>query len=139
MQRTGLTLYKRDEDFRKMAIEYFENSELKGLKGTTSRLVEKLDSQDEKTSMAALQEIIKIYGLYAPAKKDTTITVSISSDEELYRQIDEAQRACRFVASHEAGQGGEGMVDGEQGFGIGNFEERQRTVLQDAAVPQPQQ
>ena len=63
MHYMGLHKYKNGEDFRKMAIEYFEDSTLKGLKGTASRLIDKLDSVDVKTSMSALQEIKKIYGL----------------------------------------------------------------------------
>ena len=137
MSRGMLSIYKRGDDFRQMAIEYFESSKLQGLKGTVSRLVERLDSTDNKISFGALQEIIKIYGLYAPTRKDTTVTVSVSSDEELFRQIDEAQRDCRFVESHEKGEKGEGVADGEQGFGVGNFAKRQRALLQDAPVPEP--
>lgn len=134
MHPVTLSYYKSDPDYRKMAIHLLENSKLNGLEGTTDELVKKMESKDEKTSMTALQEIIKIYGLHAAAKKDTTVTVSLSSDDELFAKIDEAQRDRRYVASHEKGQGGEGMASREQGMGKGDFESRRRVLLQDAAV-----
>jgi hypothetical protein len=131
---TSLYRYKKSDDFRQMAIEHLENSTLRGLKGTVSMLVEELDSENPDIKHKALQEVIKIYGLYAPKRKDTTLTISISSDAELYRQIDEAQASRRFVASNVKGEEGGGMVEGEQGCSGGGFKARKRALLQDAPV-----
>lgn len=147
-------VYKTHDDFRKMAIEHLENSKLKGLEGTVGKLVAAFDATravitqdadgsthisrvpDEKTRMEALKEVIEIYGLHAPKRTDATITISFSSDEDLYRQIDEAQRNCRLVESIEKGPAGTGMAQGESGIGCGTIEARQRALLQDASLPE---
>jgi hypothetical protein len=137
MHEQSLFLYKKSDDFRQMAIEHLENSTLKGLSGTITKLVEEFESPSASIKHKALQEVIKIYGLHAP-KRSTTLTVSISSDEELFRQIDEAQGSCRFVESFESqneGETGSGLVKRKQVYSTGDFATRQRTLLQDIAVP----
>jgi len=156
LSRRQLHTYKNSDDFRQMAIEHLENSKLKGLSGTVSKLVGALDATrplvtqdidgsthithvpDTKTRLDALKEVIKIYGLHAPERKDTTVTVTFSSDEDLYRQIDEAQRSCRFVESVERREGGLSVAASESGIGGGDFKSRQRALLQDDAVPESQ-
>lgn len=150
-----LQYYKKDDDFRQMAIRHFEDSKLKGLKGTVGKLVGALDATkplvtqdadgsthithvpDAKTRMTALQEVIKIYGLYAPQRKDTEVRITLSPDEDLFRQIDAAQRACRVVESQEVGQESLPMADGQSGIGIGITQSRQRALLQVDALSEP--
>ncbi len=150
-----LQYYKKDEDFRQMAIRHFEDSKLKGLKGTVGKLVGALDATkplvtqdadgsthithvpDAKTRMTALQEVIKIYGLYAPQRKDTEVRITLSPDEDLFRQIDAAQRACRVVESQEVGQGSLPMADGQPGTCVGITQSRQRALLQVDALSEP--
>lgn len=156
LSRRTMRNYKKSTDYRQMAIEYLENSKLKGLKGTISRLVKALDAEkigkrcepggsiswgsipDERTRETARKEIEEIYGLRAPEQKDTTIRISISSDEDLFGQIDEAQRACRFVESHPAGAESPELASGEQAGRRGDFESRQRAILQDVAISESQ-
>lgn len=156
VSRRMVTNYKGSSNFRQMAIEYLEDSTLKGLSGTISRLVKALDAEkvitsenaagevsvtkipDQRTRMIALQEVIEIYGLHAPEQKDTTVRISISSDEDLFRQIDDAQRACRFVESHPTGSDGVEVASGEQTGNRGDFDTRQRALLQYVAVQESQ-
>lgn len=151
--------YKKDSDFRRMAIEHLESSKFDGVKGVTNKLILMLDATipivtrigkgqnarvevthipDTKTQLEALKEAIKIYGLHAPQQKSTSVTVSLSSDDELFRQIEQAQRRCRTVASYEKGKDGYQVVDGQQAAGTGTFESRKRALLQDAPVQEPE-
>lgn len=154
LSRRQLHTYKNADDFRQMAIEHLENSTLKGLTGTVGKLVKALDATrplvtqdldgtthithvpDTKTRLEALKEVIKIYGLHAPERRDTQVTVTFSSDEDLYKQIGEAERNCRFVESIEVGEGGLSVAATESGIGGGDFKSRQRALLQDVAVPE---
>jgi len=152
LHRSTLHNYKQRDDFRQMAVMHLEDSKLNGVKGTVSKLVGALDATkpivmtaangstsirqvpDSKTRMEALKEVIKIYGLYAPQKQDTTLAISISSDEELFRQIDEAQRDCCYVDSYVKGEKGFELDNEEQTLGRGNFETRERALLQNGSV-----
>jgi hypothetical protein len=137
-----------------MALEHLESSALKGIEGTIKKLVKALDAThpivtqdpdgsthithvpDKKTQMLALQEIIKIYGLHAPERRDVAVTVAFSSDEDIFRQIDEAQRGCRFVESIETREGGLSVAARESGIGGGDFATRKRTLLQNDSLPE---
>ena len=148
--------YKSSDEYRHMAIELLENSKLKGLAGTISQLVKALDATkpivtedadggthvtrvpDNKTRMEALKEVIQIYGLKAPERKDATVTIAFSSDEELFGQIEQAQRECRFVESVEKFESSPQLVAGESTAGCGGVVSRQRTLLQVDAVPEPE-
>ena len=147
--------YKKSDDFRQMAIEHLENSKLKGLTGTVSKLVKALDAKrpmvtedcdgstkitmvpDPQTQIKALQEVIKIYGLHAPVKKDVTATISISSDADIFREIEQAERASRYVESYTVGETGSELAPEQQGNDHGTPESRGRTLLQECAVPEP--
>ena len=159
ISKISLHKYKKSENFRQMALEYLDNSVLDGIKGTMCKLVDALDavrphnketrSKDGSTKieviwvadttarLKALQEVHKIYGIYAPQKRDIEVTVSISSDAELFSQIDEAERACKFVDSYEEREGRFELAPDPQGPGGGDFKSRKRAVLQDASIPQP--
>ncbi len=156
LSRTTLHAYKNSGDFRQMAITHLEDSNLGGLKGVMSKLVKALDAKrpvvtenkdgstsvkmvkDMKTQMTALQEVNKIYGLYAPIQKNVTVGISISSDEDLFGQIDTAQRACKHVDSYEKRESGFELASGSQGSDKGDIESRGRTVLQGDAIPKPE-
>jgi hypothetical protein len=155
LSRMTLHGYKKEKDFRAMALDYLENSRLKGVRGVMDRLLNQLDAvtsrpfetkngtvwkeiPDNKTRAAALKEIIEIYGLHAPTEIDARLTVSTSSDAELFAEIEEAERACRFVESHEVGCEGSEMAAGQQEGRTGDFDSRKRTVLQNGSVPQSQ-
>lgn len=146
------------ENYRAIALAYLENSVLGGAKGTISKLVGALDATrplvtedidkngatttkitqvaDQNTRMKALQELIKIYGFYAPQQKDVKIAVSISSDADLFAEIDKVERASRFVDSYEQGEGGFELASDPARVGTGDFESRKRALLQHAAVPE---
>lgn len=156
--------YKKGKNYRQMALMYLEDATLGGMKGTVKRLIIALDATkpivmvdkeedengnkfektriesvpDEKTRLDAIKEIGKIYGWHAPQKRDTKIAISFSSDAELFEQIEQAQRDCGLVEQYEEGEKGFELAQGESGRGDGNFEKRERTVLQDGSVPQPQ-
>jgi len=132
--RQQLCNYKKDENFRQKAIEFMESGGIDGIKGVVEKLTEHCNSDNQNISFKATQEAIKIYGLEAPKRKDVTATISLSPNEELFRQIDEAQDRCRFVESVETGSGSLSVVEGQQGFSTGNFEKRQRALLQNATV-----
>ena len=154
LTRRTLHNYKNDDDYRRMALEHLENSKLKGLSGTVSKLVGALDATkplvtqdpdgsthithvpDQKTRMEALKEVIKIYGIHAPQRKDTTVSITFSSDAELFRQIDEAERACRYVESYEKGQTSDGVATEQPTLSGGNFKSRQRAILQVDSIPE---
>ena len=158
LSRNRLHEYKRSDDYRQMALEHLENSALEGVGGTVSRLVEALDAvrphnketrnadgstnvevefvEDTPTRLKALNEVIKIYGLHAPVKKDTTLTISLSSDEDLFGEIDKAERACRTVESYEVREGSFELAEGAAGVSDGDFETRKRAILQDVAIPE---
>lgn len=166
MSRVALYNMKKTDDFRQMAIVYLEDSELGGLKGTVNRLIGALDATrplvttnkqttekgdiietqdismvaDQNTRMKALQEVIKIYGLQAPERKDVNVGISISSDEELFGKIEQAEKDCRIVESSVRstelgeGPGSSEVVEGQPGDGEGNFTQRRRTLLQTTAL-----
>ena len=152
ISRKTLHGYKKTEDFRHMAIEHLENSTLKGLTGTVSKLVKALDAKkpvvtentdgstnismvpDQKTRMTALDQVIKIYGLHAPIQRNVTATISVSSDAELFAAIEVAERDCRYVQSKVKGEEGFGLVADEQGSDSRNFSSRGRAILLDDSV-----
>lgn len=167
ISRQTLHDYKKGKNFRQMALLYLEDKTLGGLKGTVKKLIVALDATmpivmidkestgtgDEKTStektrietvpdekqrFKALQEVIKIYGLHAPQKREIKAEVSISSDAELFGQIEQAERNCRSVESYVQGEKGFELAQRESGSGGGDFEKRERTILQDGTVPQSQ-
>ena len=152
--RKTLHGYKNSSEFRQMAIEHLEDSKLGGLLGTVTKLVGALDAKkpividcadgstkvkmvaDQKTRMIALQEVIKIYGLHAPIRKDVTASISISSDDELFDEIEGAERASRFVESYQEGPGGLELVASKSSFSKTDVASRGRTILQDDAIPE---
>jgi len=154
VSRKTIHTYKSSDDFRMMAIAHLDNSKLKGLTGTTSKLIKALDATkpivtenadgstsitsvpDRPTQLKAIQEVHKIYGVYAATKKDTTLTVSISSDAELFEQIDKAQRGRRHVESYVQGERGLEVVAGESEDNKGDFATRERALLQDGPIPE---
>jgi hypothetical protein len=156
LSRMTLHGYKKERDFRSMALDYLETSRLRGVTGVMDRLLDQLDATNRvpfeksdgeviwqevpnnKVRQAALQEIIKIYGLYAPTEIDARLTVSVASDAELFAEIEEAERTCRLVESHEVGQAGPGLAAGQQEDSTGDFDSRKRTLLRDGSVSQSQ-
>ena len=156
ISRMSAQRYKKTDDFRKMAIEHLEGSTLNGLQGTVGKLVKALDAKrpivtenadgstsikhvpDNKTQMQALQEVIKIYGLHAPVKKDVTARISISSDAEIFDQIEQAERDCRIVESYEVREGRFELATDQQRHGLRSPESRGRPLLHDAPVSEPQ-
>ena len=159
-----LFTYKKGTNFREMALAHLEDSTLNGTVGTINKLVDALDAvrphnttqkitksdgsieektivewvADQKTRLMALQEIIKIYGLHAPQKKDVRVAVSISSDADLFKEIDETERSRQYVDSYVKGERGFELAPDPQGPSSGNFKSRKRIVLQDAAVQESQ-
>lgn len=154
--RKTLHGYKRSPDFRQMAITHLEDSDLGGLKGIMSGLVKALDAKrpivtdnkdgstkitmkpDMKVRMTAIQEVGKIYGLHAPIRKDVKIGISVSSDEELFGSIEEAERKCRTVQSYVKGEDGFELSPDSQGSDSGDSGTSERTLLQRAALPEPE-
>ncbi|HUW47865.1 MAG TPA: hypothetical protein VMW36_03880 [Patescibacteria group bacterium] len=154
----SLYRYKKGADFRQMALSYLDDSSLKGVKGVVGKLVEKLDAlkplpketvnsdgsteieiewvADSTTQMKAMTEIIKIYGLHAPIESNVTASISISSDQDLFDQIERAERKCRYVQSEVKGSTGFEVVEGASGSGARDFDSRKRTILQGDAVPE---
>lgn len=157
--RNTLQCYKKDDDYRAMALQHLDESELDGVKGTMSKLVQGLSAEkpiilesidedgashqqikyvpDNVAQDKALGKVIDIYGLKAPAKQDITVAVSLSSDEDLFKQIDDAQESRRYVEAYVEGEGGLELVKNESTASDGSFEQRGRTLLQDDAVPEP--
>lgn len=151
-----LHLYKKQDDYRTMALAHLENSTLRGLDGTVSRLIKMLDAKkpmikkvtdengfeqeqivqvaDNKTRMAAMQEVIKIYGLHAPKQSDVKVTVAFSSDADLYSQIEQAERACRVVEQQQTGEGSQELANSPHRSDRGAFETRKRVILQVAPL-----
>ncbi len=156
---TTLHKYKHRDDYRQLALAHLDNcGQIGGVKGALERLESQLEAvrpiqketvdkegatsieieyvPDNRQRMVALQEIFKIYGLYAPTKTDVTVAISLSSDEDLFSQIESAERKCRYVESQEVEQGSSGMDAGEPKNSRGNFSSRGRTLLQHAPVPE---
>ena len=152
---------KKTENYRHMALAHLEDSSLGGVNGLMGRLIKALDAQrphtlehkvkdkkgnvttkqeviwvaDNNTQDKALKKVIDIYGLNAPQKKDVNISVSVSSDAELFDEIDQAQRSCGFVDQYEEREGSfELATDPQRGSG-GDFATRKRTLLQGTSVP----
>ena len=143
-----------------MAVAYLEDSTLGGTVGLMKKLVDTLDATrpivmtdkktlkggeqtettrielvaDQNTRMKGLQELNKIYGVYAPQKRDVNVTVSIQSDAELFAEIDEAERTGKYVDQYKEGERGFELVADPQGTSHGNFETRKRALLQDAPL-----
>ena len=160
VSRNTLQGYKKDDDYREMALQHLDESTLGGVKGTMEKLVQGLNAEkpiilesidedgashqqikyvpDNVAQDKALGKVIDIYGLKAPVKQDTTITVSLSSDEDLFRQIDDAQESRRFVESYEEGAEGFELAQNESTASDGSFVKRRRTLLQDGAIPEPE-
>lgn len=92
---------------------------------------------DQATRMKALQEIHKIYGIYAPQKRDVKVEISVSSDADLFREIDEAASRCKHVDSYEVREGSFELAPGTPGSCSGDFETRKRTLLQHAPIQEP--
>ena len=159
--RNTLQIYKKDDDYRQMALQHLDESELGGVNGTMKKLIKGLNAEkpiilesvdkhgashqsieyvdDNVAQDKALGKIIDIYGLKAPAKQETSVTVSLSSDADLFRQIDEAQESRRFVESYTEGKGCFELAENKSTSSDGSFAKRRRTVLQDGAVPEPEQ
>jgi hypothetical protein len=157
--RNTLQCYKKDDDYRAMALQYLDDSTLGGVAGTMSKLVQGFDAEkpivlesidedgashqqikfvpDNVARDKALGKAIDIYGLKAPVKQDITVAVSLSSDEELFKQIDDAQESRRYVESYVEGKGGFELAKNESTASDGSFEQRGRTLLQDDAVSEP--
>jgi len=148
--------YKNSDDYRALALTHLDTSKLGGLKGGCGKLVDALDATravvtedtegsthithvpDNKTRMEALKEVFKIYGIYAPERRDTTVTVAFSSDADLFRQIDEAQAACSGVKQVVCEQEGAPVASGQSGSHSGGLKSRQRALLRVDAVPEPE-
>jgi len=151
-----LQSYKKDDDYRGMALAYLDDSTLGGVAGTITKLVDALEAvkphnketinadgstnievefvPDNNIRLKAVQEVEKIYGLYAPQKKDVTVTVSVSSDAELFAEIDEVTRSRKYVESYVEGEGGFELAPDPQEANNGDFESRSRRLLQDATL-----
>ena len=160
IQRTQLQLYKKDQDFREMAIQHLEDSALGGLSGTVSQLIEMCKAEKpltlEESSIAkdgssethqeikwvpdnnardkAIGKVLKIYGVEAAKQTDVNVEVSFSSDSDLFGQIEEAARACKFVQSYEKRKDGFELASDPSGASKGDFGSRERTLLQGDAV-----
>jgi len=164
IQRTQLQLYKRDDDFRQMAIQHIEDSDLGGLTGTVSQLIDMCKAEKpitlESSSIAedgssethqevkwvadnnardkAIGKVLNIYGVKAPKQTDVNVEVSFSSDSDLFGQIEEAARACKFVQAYEKRKDGFGLASDPSGTSKGDFGSRERTLLQRDAVFEPE-
>ena len=159
VQRTQLQVYKREADFRQMAIQQLESNDMSVAK-TVSALVElchaekpvTLESVDKDGSShqeikwvadnnardKAIGKVMKIYGLEAAKQTDVNVEVSFASDTELFDQIEEAARACKFVQTYERRKDGFELVADPSKASKGDFESRQRTLLQGTPVPEPE-
>lgn len=155
VSRRMLHNYKNTDDYRQLAIDHLDKSTLNGIEGATGKLVEALDATravvtedaegathithvpDGKIRMTALQEVFKIYGTKAPDRTDATVTVAFSSDQDLFRQIDAAEKACLGLEQVETLEDGTELVTVQPGTDRGDFESRQRTLLQVDPVPEP--
>jgi len=163
-QRTQLQLYKRDADFRQMAIQQLESNDM-GVGKTVSALValcnaekaiplETVDIAEDGSSKShqeikwvadntardkAIGKVMKIYGLEAAKQTDVNVEVSFASDSDLFGQIAEATRACQFVQSYEKREDGFGLVADPSKAGKGNFGSRQRTLLQGTPILESEQ
>ena len=153
--RSQLHSYKRSDDFRQMALAELDEN-IGGVSGVVSRLVKALDAvrphnketvnadgstnievewvADNNTRDKALSKVIDIYGLKAPKQSNVKVELSLSSDAELFAEIDEAARSCKLVQSYEKGKDGFGLVKAETRDGTGDFESRERALLQGASV-----
>ncbi len=153
--------YKHSDTYRQMALAHLDKK-LNGVESVIDNLVTSLDAMrphnvqktkkdkegnietitevvwvaDQSTRMKAILEINRIYGIHAPQKKDITVAVSLSSDEQLFAEIDEAERSSRFVESYTQGEGGLELAPDPQGPSSGDFSSRKRTLLQGTAVPE---
>ena len=87
----------------------------------------------------AIGKVMKIYGLEAAKQTDVNVEVSFASDSDLFGQIEEATRACKFVQSYEKREDGFGLVADPSKAGKGNFGPRSRTLLQGTAILEPEQ
>jgi hypothetical protein len=159
VSRNALQNYKKKDDYRQMALALLDDSTLGGVDGVVKQLVVGLEAEkpiilesvdkdgashqgieyvaDNVARDKALGKIIDVYGLKAPAKQDITVEVSLSSDEDLFKQIDDAQESRRYVESYIEGEGGFELAKNESTASDGSFEQRGRTLLQDDAVPEP--
>lgn len=151
--------YKKGDDYRQMALAYLDNESLGGVDGTMQRLINALDAErphniktkttdtegkvvekeevvwvaDNNTRDKALKKVIDIFGLNAP-KTNVNLTVSISSDADLFAEIDETTRECGFIDEYVEGESGFELAADPQGGSRGDFESRERAILQDAPV-----
>lgn len=161
VSRVTLHKYKKEEDFRMLAIQHLDTNKTGGLEGNMKRLADALDAEqpvsketvnkdgttsvelefvpDNKTRLTAVKEVNKIYGIHAPVKQQIETRISLSSDAELFEAIDEAERACSIIDTYEEREGSFELVDREQNSDRGNFDSRERTVLQDGPVPESEQ
>jgi hypothetical protein len=150
ISRRQASTYQNTEDYRTMALKHLDEGI--GIEGTVNRLVAALDSTravviqdkegtqeiknvpDERTRTTALQELIKIYGLHAPERKDTSFTLSVATNDELYSEIDKAQRICGFEAESQTGQRRTKVVNSKSIPDTRSFASRKRTLLSDDAL-----
>lgn len=152
-------VYKKGVNYRQMALAYLEDSTLGGVNGTMSRLIKALNAErphnikhkttkkdgsivekeevvwvaDNNTQDKALKKVIDIFGLNAP-KTNVSVAISISSDADLFSQIDDAQRECGFLDQYEEGESGFELVTDPQSGSSGNFKSRKRALLQGATI-----
>ena len=154
--------YKAGQNFHQMATAHLDE-QIGGVKGTVSKLVELFNAErpitllrkvtkkdgsivekqeiewvaDNNTRDKALKKVIDIYGLNAPKQTDVNVAVSFSSDAELFAEIDEVARSSKYVQSYETGENGFELAKDPSGASGGDFESRQRTLLQGAPIPEP--
>jgi len=155
VSRRTLHNYKNSVDYRQLALARLDSSPLGGVDGTIDRLIDALDATkpivtedaegvtsihrvpDNKTRMDALKEVTKIYGIYAPERTDVKVTVAFSSDEELFSQIEQAERDCVSLEPQQTVEGSTGVFAGKVRGDSGSVGSRQRAILQVDAVSEP--
>ena len=148
--------YKKSDDYRRMALAYLDDSSLGGVDGVMAKLIAALDAvrphnketvnadgstnievefvADTNARLKALQEVHKIYGFYAPQKRDVEVTVSLSSDADLFKEIDEAERNSKFVGSYKEREGRFELAPDPQRASLGSVESRKRLLLQGTSI-----
>ena len=153
------SVYKKSDTYRRLALAYIDDK-IGGVEKVMEGLIALLDAEkphnvphktkdkdgktvvtnevewvpDQKSRLKAIQEFNKIYGTYAPQKKDIRIAVSFSSDTELFAEIDEAERVCKYVGSYEEREGSFELAPDPQGTSSGDFKSRKRALLQGTPV-----
>lgn len=154
-----LQKYRQSDEYRNLALAYWEQSELGGINGVSRKFLDMLDAvkphnkviqlgggrtrieieyvPDNRARLDALKKISDIYGLNAPSRKDVKVEVSMSSDDELFEAIGKAQTKRKHIDCYQQEGGRYELIEGESGSGQGDFTSRERAVLQDDALPEP--